>query len=104
MYADKDTYRTSDDYDDKAVAVAKRDTHVQQSINVLDEALAELHGTAQELESRLSGVLRSEAEGDVPGHPEESAIVPLADAIRDLYKRATRTRGVLSSIISRLEL
>lgn len=85
----------------------KRESQVQQQLNIANKAISEGHELACELQKRLSEVMRTE--------PPEAAIctkitapevlcVPIADRVRNCRFVAESTVALLRTILDRLEV
>ena len=79
-------------------------THVEAEIDHLNGATMGTLKTLEELEQRLSRVLRQRPEeADNCKNPPDEVLVQHADAIRSIRKQVENMTNRLQSIISRLE-
>lgn len=81
----------------------RKESVVEREISGLSKATDEMYALSNELESKLSSVLRQQPEGSSEGKPEE-ALTALPSAIREQRSKVFQSVGLLKSIISRLEL
>ena|SRR3990167_8408173 len=85
------------------VGMAKSVSPVEREIEQLSKATGELNIVAEDLQKRLSSVLRSQPESRDEGVPIEP-LTALPSAIRYQKDSVSRAVYLLKSILSRLEL
>lgn len=93
-------------YDSGAVAKTERvESVVESQISQLSKATSELNALADDLQNRLTSVLRSQPEGkdSLTGTPIEP-LTALPSAIREQKESVNRAIYTLKSILSRLEI
>lgn len=85
--------------------VAKEECyHVTREIQINEDTVSVLRSTVQELEKRLSPILRATGPGESsPSNPEPS-LVPLAETIRSQRKVTSEAACTLRDILNRIEL
>lgn len=84
--------------------VPARESHIAETHNRLSNVLDENTGLIQELEKKLSAVLRQEPTGCGEQGKDVASYVPLAEALRSLSGKAMGQQEMLSSILRRIEL
>lgn|SRR3990167_3014069 len=92
---------------DSAVVTPRERSPVEREIDQLNSATSELNVCAEELQNRLSSVLRLQSEGVNEGvnHKKDSEpLTALPNAIREQKDNVNRATYILKSILSRLEL
>ena len=88
-------------------AATRERSPVEREIDQLNSATSELNVCAEELQNRLSSVLRLQSEGVNEGvnHKKDSEpLTALPNAIREQKDNVNRATYILKSILSRLEL